>query len=155
METVHINELLPHSYINHYGEVITLDQAKEIIAAGGQPILYTVTDDFIAAAVKATSEEFKDGIYNEVFTAPDPGKKLVLYGASAETLKISCHATGGPYGAGVYEIHDEHNRFLGLCSVPALKELGVVRRIDHYRKAEAFLNTAAGREWFMQNRRFS
>ncbi|MNM07328.1 hypothetical protein D3C81_173690 [compost metagenome] len=70
-------------------------------------------------------------------------------------MKISCWATGGPFGVGVYEIHDEHERFLGYAPVAELKEKGLVRRIDHNKKVEEFLNTDEGKEWFKMNRRLN
>lgn len=70
-------------------------------------------------------------------------------------LRIKAWATGWKYGVGVYEIHDENGHFQGLVPVQKLKEMGFVRRIDHSKKAEEFLNTNNGREWFLQNRAFN
>ncbi|ODB61402.1 hypothetical protein [Paenibacillus polymyxa] len=67
-------------------------------------------------------------------------------------LKIVCWATGFKFGAGTYEVHDQDGGFRGFCSVAKLKEKGLVRRIDHTKKAEAFLNTDEGRAWFRKNR---
>ncbi|TKH35978.1 hypothetical protein C1I59_13570 [Paenibacillus polymyxa] len=69
-----------------------------------------------------------------------------------EQLKIVCWATGFKFAKGVYEIHNQDGRFRGFCSVEALKDKGLVRRIDHTKKAEAFLNTDEGRSWFRRNR---
>lgn len=65
----------------------------------------------------------------------------------SEALKISAWATGGRYGAGVYEIHRD-GRYAGLVSVNRMKQMGLVKRIDHTKKAEAFLNTEEGQKWF-------
>ncbi|TPG86859.1 hypothetical protein EEL32_12160 [Brevibacillus laterosporus] len=70
------------------------------------------------------------------------------------TLKIKAWATGGPYGVGVYEIHDSVGGSLGLLDVQKLKDKGLVRRIDHSKKAEDYLNTDEGRAFFLANRRF-
>lgn len=69
--------------------------------------------------------------------------------------KIAAWATGGHYGTGVYEIHNEKGQYEGLISIALLKEKGLVRRIDHNEKAEEFLNTDEGRKFFLQNRRIS
>jgi len=69
----------------------------------------------------------------------------------AEQLKICVWATGGRYGSGVYEIH-RGNMYAGLIWVSAMKEKGLVRRIDHTKKATEFLNTDEGREWFKRNK---
>ncbi len=71
---------------------------------------------------------------------------------NASKYTIACFATGGPFGAGAYEVHDEDGKYRGCCSVMALKEKGLVHRIDQSKKAEAFLNTDEGRNWFKENR---
>lgn len=67
-----------------------------------------------------------------------------------ETLEIAAWATGGKFGSGVYEIHKD-GRYAGLVSVSHLKDKGLVRRIDHTKKVEAFLNTEEGRKWFKES----
>lgn len=49
METVHINNLRPGQYINHNGEVITLEQAKKLLESGAKPVLHTVSDEYIGS----------------------------------------------------------------------------------------------------------
>lgn len=56
--------------------------------------------------------------------------------------------------AGVYEIHDAGS-FVGYAPILPLKALGYVKRVDHNRKAEEFLNTEEGQQWFKRNRTFS
>ncbi|AIW41806.1 hypothetical protein [Paenibacillus polymyxa] len=70
----------------------------------------------------------------------------------SEQLKIVCWATGFKFENGAYEVHSQDGRFQGFCSVASLKEKGLVRRIDHTKKAEVFLNTDEGRAWFRKNR---
>lgn len=72
-----------------------------------------------------------------------------------ETLKIACWATGGKYGSGVYEVHGHSGLFRGLIPVSLFKEKGLVKRIDHTKRAEQFLNTDEGKKFFLENRSFS
>ncbi|MDR9857783.1 hypothetical protein RJP21_29765 [Paenibacillus sp. VCA1] len=80
MQTVKLSELLPRSYINFSGEIITKEQAEEIIATGQKPVLYTVSDEWIQGALMKTSREFKEtGSVSEVYSAPDPHAARILY----------------------------------------------------------------------------
>lgn len=70
-----------------------------------------------------------------------------------QKLEICAWATGGDYGVGVYEIHNEKGEYQGLISIALLKAKGLVRRVDHYKKAEEYLNTDEGRSFFLRYRR--
>lgn len=69
-----------------------------------------------------------------------------------EGLKVSAWVTGGIYGKGVYEIHGK-NGFAGYLRISPLKEKGLVKRIDHTKKINEWLNTEEGRAYFSKNRR--
>lgn len=68
-------------------------------------------------------------------------------------LKITCFASGGLFGSGVYEIHGEGGEYRGTVPVSALREMGLVKRSDKTKRANEFLNTEEGRKWFLTNRR--
>lgn len=70
-------------------------------------------------------------------------------------LKIKAWATGGPYGSGIYEIHDNSEGFQGYLPVQNLKDKGLVRRIDHTKKADGYLSTPEGEAYFLANRTLS
>ncbi|MEN1989857.1 hypothetical protein [Paenibacillus hubeiensis] len=72
----------------------------------------------------------------------------------ANQYAIKAWVTGGSYGAGIYEIH-KNGSYAGYVNVGKLKDLKLVRRIDHTKKAEAFLNTPDGEAWFLANRRIN
>ncbi|HEY4429536.1 MAG TPA: hypothetical protein VGN87_00715 [Paenibacillus sp.] len=68
-------------------------------------------------------------------------------------LSVAAWATMGPRK--VYELHDKDNRFYGHVSVNELQRMGYVKRIDHCKKAEEFINTPEGLDWVKKNRFFN
>ncbi|NRS20616.1 hypothetical protein HP398_29795 [Brevibacillus sp. HB1.4B] len=57
-----------------------MSRAQELIASGKQPVLYTVSDEWIAGALLDASRSFENGAEgSDVYTAPDPNSKRALY----------------------------------------------------------------------------
>lgn len=71
MNSVHINELKDGDHLNYNGDIITVIQAKQFIAAGLNPTLYTVTKNLIPTAYANES--------TELYLAADPNVKRVIY----------------------------------------------------------------------------
>ncbi|OKP97736.1 hypothetical protein [Paenibacillus sp. P46E] len=79
METVHINNLQQGQYINHNGEVITLEQAKKLLEGGEKPALYTLSDEYIGRVLDSLHDARKAGQEPGDFCEPDPQAKLIEY----------------------------------------------------------------------------
>lgn len=80
MESVKLSELRPHSYINYDGEVIAKEEAEVLVASGVNPTLFTVSDEWINGCLMEASRSLKKGEEPaEVYSAPDPYAKRVLY----------------------------------------------------------------------------
>jgi len=80
METVKLSALRRGHFINYDGEIITKEQAEALIKSGARPMLYTVSDEWIQGALLDASKSFKNGEErSEVYSAPDPNAKRVLY----------------------------------------------------------------------------
>ncbi|MEK3699621.1 MULTISPECIES: hypothetical protein [unclassified Paenibacillus] len=80
METVHINNLRPGQYINHNGEVITLEQAKKLLESGAKPVLHTVSDEYIGRVLDSLHDARKAGEEPGDFCESDPEAKRIQYG---------------------------------------------------------------------------
>lgn len=80
MNTVRLSELRPGAYINLDGEIITKEQAEQLIVEGKRPTLYTVSDEWITESLLAASKELKEGKeVSDTYTAPDENALRVLY----------------------------------------------------------------------------
>ncbi|QYY44746.1 hypothetical protein ACKE5C_19310 (plasmid) [Aneurinibacillus thermoaerophilus] len=73
-------------------------------------------------------------------------------------IKIAFMAWGGMYGKGIYEVRYYFDGLIGqrtfnsvIVPVSVFKEKGLVRRIDHHKKADEWLNTAEGKRWLVEN----
>ncbi|GIO36223.1 hypothetical protein J41TS12_10840 [Paenibacillus antibioticophila] len=79
MKTVKLSDLRPGQYINHKGEVITKEKAEQIVEAGECPLLYTVSDEYIAAALDDLSRARKAGEAPKDFCEKDAHAMRVVY----------------------------------------------------------------------------
>lgn len=81
METIAWSTLRPGTYFNHNGEVIGMSRAQELIASGNQPVLYTVSDEWIAGLLLdlSRSRSISGEKESDVYTAPYPNAKRALY----------------------------------------------------------------------------
>ncbi|MCP1309000.1 hypothetical protein [Paenibacillus tyrfis] len=79
MKTIKMSELRPGQNINYNGEIITKEQAEKIIASGERPVLHTVSDGYIQAALNDLSRARKADKEPKDYCAPDPLAKHILY----------------------------------------------------------------------------
>lgn len=80
METVHIKDLPPGSYINVNGEITTKERVQQLIASGYRPTtLYTVSEAYIQDALDELKRDRLAGKEPEDYCAPDPHAKRIIY----------------------------------------------------------------------------
>lgn len=80
MQTVHIDELRDHQYINCDGEVMTKVKVKELIDKGLNIPLYTVSDEWISKCLESMHDEYMSGNEgSDVYTAPDEHCVRIIY----------------------------------------------------------------------------
>lgn len=79
MKAVRLSELRPGHYINYNGETITKEKAQQIVAAGEVPVFYTVSDEYIQAALDDLSRARKAGEEPSDYCVPDPHAMRVIY----------------------------------------------------------------------------
>lgn len=79
MNNVGLSDLLPGRYINYNGEIITKEKAEQIVASGECPVLYTVSDVYIEAALNDLSRSRKAGEEARDFCESDLHAERVIY----------------------------------------------------------------------------
>lgn len=79
LATVQLSDLPIHAHINYNGEIVGKEQVEKVIAKGERPILYTVSDEHIEAALLSLSEDRKAGRPPSDYSAPDLYAKRILY----------------------------------------------------------------------------
>jgi hypothetical protein len=79
MNAVGLSELRPGHYINYNGEIITKEKAEQIVTSGECPVLYTISDDHIEAALNDLSRSRKAGEEARDFCEPDLHAVRIVY----------------------------------------------------------------------------
>lgn len=83
---------------------------------------------------------------------------MIKKAADIEQIEIAFMAWGGQFGKGIYEIryffkNESKRRVFDsvMVTVSVFKNKGLVRRIDHTKKTNEWLNTQEGKQWFFEN----
>lgn len=80
METVHIKDLQPGTYVAVNGEITTKERVEQLIATGYRPSsLHTVSDEYVRDALVALQRDRLAGREPEDYCAPDPHAKRIIY----------------------------------------------------------------------------
>jgi hypothetical protein len=86
MNTVKLSDLKAGSYVNYCGEIITKEQAEQIIASGNRPTLFTVSNRVIEAYLFAVSRELEVGKVSDSYYATDTYAMRIVYDQDNETV---------------------------------------------------------------------